>query len=77
MNRQAWRKWLARLLVSSGVCALIAMISAVLQGALAATGDADGATAVRGVLLVAVTGLGMTLVAQFVILVVLELNRES
>jgi len=77
MIRQACRKWLRRLLASTGVCAAIAVISAVLQGALAASGDFDGAAAVRGVLLVALTGLGISLIGQVVVLAIIELMREE
>jgi hypothetical protein len=76
MDRGDGRRWLARLLATAAVCAIIAAVSGILQGVLSATGDADGASAVRGVLLVAVTGVALCLAALLVLLAVIELKRE-
>ena len=77
MSVSFWRSWLRRGLTALVVCALIAAVSAILQGVLAALGDDDGAAAVRGVLLVAITGAALCLVGLVVALAAIEIHRDE
>jgi hypothetical protein len=77
MNRQAWRQWLVRLLLSAGISTLLVIVSAVLQAVLSMAGDAAAASAVNGVLLVSATVLGLTLAGVVVVLAIIELTGDS
>jgi hypothetical protein len=77
MNLGDRRRWIARLLTAAAICAIIAAVAGVLQSVLSATGDADGASAVRGVLLVAGTGIGLSLAALVVVVALIELHRDD
>jgi hypothetical protein len=70
------RRWLAWSLVSTGVSAAIAVMASLLQAILSAGGDAAGAAAVRGVLLVSAVGFLLSLFTVTVLLALLELFRE-
>ena len=77
MDVKSLRRWLRRLLTAAVICAIVAAVSGALQGVLSATGDGDGASAVRGVLLVASAGLSLSLAALVVVLAMIELNRDD
>jgi hypothetical protein len=76
MSINTLRTILTRLLAATGVCAIIAVLAGVLYGALSATGDVTGATAVTGVLFVAVTGLILSVAGQVIMLTLIELSRD-
>jgi hypothetical protein len=77
MSVSFWRSWLRRGLTVLAVCALVAAVSAILQGVLRALGDDDGAAAVRGVLLVAVTGAALCVIGLVVALAAIEIRRDE
>jgi hypothetical protein len=62
------RPWIARGLTVLVGSATLAVVAAVLAGLLQAGGDANAAVAVRGVLWVAMSVTGLTLIVQMVLL---------
>ena len=69
--------WIARVLWSGAVALGIGFIAGMLALILRSVGDASGAMAVRGVMLVSVAVFTLSLVSLVVLLVVTELTRSN
>lgn len=74
MNLHAW---IARALWSGAVAVGIGFVAGMLTLILRSVGDASGAMAVRGVLLVAVAVFGLSFVSLVVLLALNELARST
>jgi hypothetical protein len=71
------RTWIARALWSGAVSIGIGLVAGLVSLVLKAAGDHSGAAAVRGVMFVAVTVFGLTIVSLVVMLAVAEVLRAS
>lgn len=69
--------WIARVLWSGAVALGIGFIAGMLALILRSVGDASGAMAVRGVMLVSVAVFTLSLVSLVVLLAVTELTRSN
>lgn len=69
--------WIARVLWSGAVALGIGFIAGMLALILRSVGDASGAMAVRGVMLVSVAVFTLSLVSLVVLLAVIELTRSN
>lgn len=69
--------WIARVLWSGVVALGIGFIAGMLALILRSVGDASGAMAVRGVMLVSVAVFTLSLVSLVVLLAVIELTRSN